>query len=57
MRPEKFAVKAIEAITTGNSYKVIPWQMGIVAKILRALPNFLYDFIFSKAPHKARVSK
>lgn len=57
MRPEKFAVKAIAAIAAGNSYKVIPWQMGIVAKILRALPNFLYDFIFSKAPHKTRVSK
>jgi hypothetical protein len=28
--------------------------MGVVAKLLRMLPNWLYDFAFSKAPHKSR---
>ena len=54
MAAERFAAKAARAIAAGTSYRVIPWQMGVVAKILRMLPNWLYDFAFSKAPHKAR---
>ena len=54
MPVEKFAVQAARTIARGTSYKVIPWQMGVVAKLLRALPNFLYDLAFSRAPHKAR---
>jgi short-subunit dehydrogenase len=49
-----FAAKAVAAIERGNTYIVIPWQMGVVARLLRMLPNRLYDFAFSKAPHKAR---
>ena len=37
------------AIARGSSYAVIPWQMGIVAKILRLLPNALYDRLFAGA--------
>jgi NAD(P)-dependent dehydrogenase (short-subunit alcohol dehydrogenase family) len=54
MAPEKFAAQAVRAIAAGSSYKVIPWQMGVVAKVLRALPNPVYDFAFGKAPHKPR---
>ena len=54
MPAERFAAKAAQAIAAGTSYRVIPWQMGVVAKLLRMLPNWLYDFAFSKAPHKAR---
>ena len=54
MAPEKFAVAAERAIAAGVSYAVIPWQMGVVAKLLRMLPNAVYDFLFSRAPHKAR---
>jgi len=42
------------AIERGTSYAVIPWQMGVVAKILRLLPNWLYDRLFSGAPRKPR---
>ena len=42
------------AIARGTSYTVIPWQMGIVAKLLRALPNWLYDRLFTSAPRKPR---
>ena len=42
------------AIARGSSYSVIPWQMGIVAKILRLLPNAIYDRLFAKAPRKPR---
>jgi short-subunit dehydrogenase len=54
MPADKFAVRAAAAIAAGDSYRVIPWQMGIVAKLLRSLPNWLYDRIFSNAPRKAR---
>lgn len=42
------------AIERGASYAVIPWQMGIVAKLLRLLPNAVYDRLFAKAPRKPR---
>ena len=54
MPADRFAAKAADAISRGASYAVIPWQMGVVAKLLRALPNAVYDFAFSRAPHKAR---
>lgn len=54
MPAEAFARKAAETIAAGRSYRVIPWQMGVVAKILRLLPNGLYDFLFRNAPRKKR---
>ncbi len=54
MPVEKFAAQAVAAIDAGASYRVIPWQMGIVAKLLRLLPNGVYDFAFAKAPRKGR---
>ena len=57
MPAEKFAARAAAAIAAGASYRVIPWQMGVVAKLLRLLPNWLYDFAFAKAPHKPRKEK
>ena len=42
------------AIERGVSYTVIPWQMGIIAKFLRVLPNWLYDRVFRCAPRKPR---
>jgi NAD(P)-dependent dehydrogenase (short-subunit alcohol dehydrogenase family) len=54
MPPARFAEAAARAIARGDSYRVIPWQMGIVARVLRMLPNALYDWAFAKAPHKAR---
>lgn len=43
MAADAFADQAFTAITRGVSYRVIPWQMGLVAKLMRALPNALYD--------------
>lgn len=42
------------AIERGVGYTVIPWQMGLVAKFLRLLPNWLYDRLFAGAPRKPR---
>ncbi|MBI3711941.1 MAG: SDR family oxidoreductase [Burkholderiales bacterium] len=57
MPAARFAAKAVRMIDRGSSYAVIPWQMGVVAKILRFLPNFAYDFLFANAPRKGRQSK
>ena len=43
------------AIERGASYTVIPWPMGIVAKVLRLLPNAIYDRLFANAPRKPKV--
>lgn len=53
---DRFAARADKAIAAGSSYTVIPWQMGIVAKCLRLLPNALYDRLFANAPHKPRIA-
>ena len=55
MPADRFARATVRAIAAGTSYRVIPWQMGVVAKLLRAAPNWLYDLAFSRAPHKARA--
>jgi len=54
MLPETFAEKAFAAIEAGASYRVIPWQMGVVAKLLRLLPNRVFDKAFSGRPRKHR---
>ena len=40
---ETFAERAFRAIAARASYRVIPWQMGVVAKLLRLLPNWIFD--------------
>ncbi|MBT3066383.1 SDR family oxidoreductase [Rhodoferax sp. U11-2br] len=54
MQPEAFAEIAFKAIQAGCSYRVIPWQMGVVAKVLRLLPNALFDKAFAGRPRKPR---
>jgi short-subunit dehydrogenase len=54
MQPEDFAEKAYGAIAAGVSYRVIPWQMGVVAKLLRLLPNTFFDKALAGRPRKHR---
>lgn len=54
MQPEAFADRAFRAIEAGRSYRVIPWQMGVVAKLLRLLPNPLFDRLLAGRPRKHR---
>jgi short-subunit dehydrogenase len=54
MRAEDFADRAYRAIERGVSYRVIPWQMGVVAKLLRALPNPVFDRLLAGRPRKHR---
>jgi short-subunit dehydrogenase len=59
--PMPFLIKADEAarriaraIDRGASYAVIPWQMAVVAKLLRVLPNPVFDALFARAGRKPR---
>ena len=54
MSAEDMADKVIRVIDRRKLYAVIPWQMAIVARALRLLPNFLYDRLFANAPRKPR---
>ena len=55
MLPAEVAARRIaRVIASGKSLAVVPWQMGVVGRVLKLLPDWLYDFLFSKAPHKPR---
>ena len=54
MDVDTFAEKAADALDRGVRYTVIPWQMGIVAKLLRLLPDAVYDHFAVRAPRKPR---
>ena len=56
MAPEDFAEQAFKAISVGASYRVIPWPMAVVAKLLRGLPNVLFDRAFAGRGRKPRRS-
>jgi short-subunit dehydrogenase len=43
MPVDAFAEQAFRTIEAGTSYRVIPWQMGVVAKLMRLLPNAWFD--------------
>lgn len=43
LSPQEFARRALPVIASGASYRVIPWQMGLVARLLRLLPDAWFD--------------
>jgi hypothetical protein len=49
-----FAARAADAIERGRSFAVIPWPMAWVARLLRVMPDALFDRVFARAPHKPR---
>ncbi len=54
LQPSEFAQRAFAAIEAQVSYRVIPWQMGLVAKALRMLPNWAFDRAFAGRARKPR---
>lgn len=50
----KAARRMARVIERGKSFAVVPWQMGMVGWLMKCLPNWLYDRLFAKAPHKSR---
>jgi NAD(P)-dependent dehydrogenase (short-subunit alcohol dehydrogenase family) len=51
---DEAARRMLRVIDAGSSYAVVPWQMGIVAKLLRILPDPLFDALFARAGRKPR---
>ncbi len=51
---EAAARKIMRVIDRGRTYAVLPWQMAIVARLLRLVPDGLFDRVLSDAPHKPR---
>ena len=54
LRADEAAPRFARVIASGTSYAVVPWQMAIVAKLLRLLPNAVFDAAFAKAGRKPR---
>ena len=57
MAPAAFAERAFRAIGSGTSYRVIPWQMAAVSKLLRLLPNPLFDRLLAGRGRKPRRAR
>jgi len=51
---DEAAARLARVIERGRSYSVVPWQMAVVGKLLRLLPNAVYDRLFAAAPRKPR---
>jgi short-subunit dehydrogenase len=57
MQPDAFAQRAFRAIAAGASLRVIPWPMAIVARLLRLLPNAVFDRLLANRPRKQRAGE
>lgn len=49
MEADAFAKRAAAVIAAGTSYAVIPWQMAWVARLLKVLPDGVYDALMKRA--------
>ncbi len=55
MSADDFAHQAYQAIEQGTSFKVIPTPMAWAARLLRILPDALFDRAFKNQPRKHRA--
>jgi hypothetical protein len=56
MDADAFARKAAGAILRGDSYRVIPWQMAWLARLMRMVPNAAFDRIVQRRGRKPRLA-
>ena len=56
MDVDAFARQAAAAIVRGDSFRVIPWQMAWVARLLRVLPNWAFDRALAGRARKPRAA-
>ena len=54
MSAEAFARQAVRAIDAGARFRVIPWPMAWVARLLRVLPPAWFDRLLARQPRKQR---
>ena len=57
MPVEDFARRAVQAIEAGVSYRVIPGPMAWVARLLRLVPDGVYDRVASRRKRKPRLGE
>jgi short-subunit dehydrogenase len=55
MPVDRFARRAVRAIESGDRYRVIPWPMAWVGRLLRIVPDGLYDAVASRRKRKPRI--
>ena len=55
MDADDFAVKFVDAVHAKKRFIIIPWQMGVIGKIMRLIPARLWDRLMKNAPHKKRI--
>ncbi len=51
---EDGARRIVRVIESGTSYAVVPWQMAVVSRIMRLLPNAVFDALASRTGRKRR---
>jgi short-subunit dehydrogenase len=51
---DKAATQVVRAIRMKRKLVVLPWQMAIVFRLLKMLPDWAYDKLFANAPRKPR---
>ena len=56
MDADVFAHKFANAVEAKVRFKIIPWQMGVVARLMRFIPPVLWDFAMKNAPRKAHMN-
>lgn len=54
---EEAAQRMARTIESATAFAVIPWQMGLVGRVLKLLPRWSYDRLFANAPRKPRKYK
>ena len=54
MNADEFADRAFGHIAAGVRFRVVPWQMGVVSALLRAVPGALLDRLLAGRPRKRR---
>ena len=55
MDADVFARQFVDAVENKVRFKIIPWQMGVIARIMRLIPPRLWDKLMKNAPHKKRI--
>lgn len=57
LEAKEFARRAVKVIDAKKSYRTIPWQMGVVTKLLRILPNSIFDKAVAGRGEKPRAAE
>ncbi len=55
MDVDVFAEKFMGAVVAKRRFIFIPWQMGVLARLMRFIPPALWDWAMLNAPHKERT--